>query len=183
MRRRASHVGGVVALRRHARQSGRAARLGGFSVCGRMLVLLLCCAGCSNNKKGPQVDLMPAAGTVTLDGKPLADADIAFYLQGDRPQGYAGSGGKTDAQGKYELTTGAAKGAAAGSYKVTISQYRDANGGPVVISEGMDLQQLKMQGQAKEMLPPRYSDMEKTELKATVEKSKADGYDFPLKSS
>ena len=126
---------------------------------------------------------MPVAGTVTLDGNPLADADIAFYLQGDRPQGYAGSGGKTDAQGKYELTTGAAKGAAAGSYKVTISRYRDANGGPLVIPEGMDLEQLKMQGQAKETLPPQYSDMEKTELKATVEKGKADGYDFPLKSS
>jgi hypothetical protein len=47
----------------------------------------------------------------------------------------------------------------------------------------MDLEQLKLQGQAKESLPPQYSDMEKTELKATDEKSKADGYDFQLKSS
>jgi hypothetical protein len=143
---------------------------------------LFCCTGC-NRKKGPQVELSPVAGTVTLDGKPLPDADIAFYLQSPTAPGYSGSGGKTDAQGKYELTAGAAKGAAAGSYKVTISQFRDANGGPVVIAEGMDLEQLKMQGQAKETLPPQYSDMEKTELKTTVEKGKADGYDFPLKSS
>jgi hypothetical protein len=123
------------------------------------------------------------AGTVMLDGKPLADAEVAFYLQGAPVEGFYGSAAKTDAEGKFELIAGEAKGAVPGSYKVTVSAMKDANGGPVVISEGMDLEQLKMQGQAKETLPPKYSDMEKTELKATVEKGKADGYDFPLKSS
>jgi len=147
------------------------------------LALALTSAGCGRKSKGPTFDLTPVAGTVTLDGKPVTDADVAFYLQGSAPEGFHGSAAKTDAEGKFELITGAAKGAVPGSYKVTISQYRDANGGPVMISEGMDLEQLKMQGQAKEMLPPQYSDMEKTELKATVEKGKAEGYDFQLKSS
>jgi hypothetical protein len=153
----------------------------GITCC--MAAVLLCCTACSTKKKGPKLDLTPVAGIVTLDGKPLSDADVGFYLQGATVEGYYGSAGKTDAEGKYELAAGAAKGAVPGGYKVTVSQYRDANGAPVVIAEGMDLEQLKMQGQAKEMLPPQYSDMEKTELKATVEKGKADGYDFSLKSS
>ncbi len=141
------------------------------------------CSGCGVKKSGPNVDLVPVSGVVTLDGKPLANADIVFYLEGDRSQGYHGSGGKTDAQGKYTLTSIAGSGAAAGNYKVAVSRITDPQGKPVVLQEGIDMEQLRMQGQAKESLPEKYSDSEKTELKATVEKGKADGYDFPLSSS
>lgn len=136
-------------------------------------------AGCSGSNQ-PTFDLTPVSGSVTLDGKPLADADVAFYLQGQSPKDYHGSVGKTDAQGKYELQAGVAKGAVPGSYKVTVSRFRDAKGGPIVEQEGMDLEQLKMTGQAKETIPPKYSDLDKTELTTTVEAGKTDGYDFSL---
>lgn len=153
-------------------------RVGHFLIAG----LLLVSAGCSG-KKAPTFDLTPVSGTVTLDGKPLADASVAFYIQGGGPQGYYGSAGTTDAQGKYELKIGVAKGAVAGNYKVTVSLFRDLKGGPIVVQEGMDLEQLKLAGQVKETIAPKYSDLEKTELKAMVEKGKSEGYDFPLLGS
>ncbi len=52
------------------------------------------------------------AGTVTLGGKPLADAEVYFYT--DKFTGF----GKTNAEGKYIL----AQGAAIGPNKVYISK-------------------------------------------------------------
>ena len=144
---------------------------------------VLVLAGCSKSNKGPVFDLTPVAGTVTLDGKPLPDAEVAFYLQGTAPTGYYGSAARTDAEGKYQLLTGVAQGALPGNYKVTVSRITDSNGGAVKLEEGMDLEQLKMLGQAKESLPPNYTDLSQTVLTTTVEKEKSDGYNFDLKSS
>ena len=156
---------------------------------GRRVAFAACCAlvliaaGCGKGKKGPTFDLTPVAGTVTLDGKPLADADLGFYLQGTAPQGYYGSGAKTDADGKYVLKTGDALGAVPGQYKVTVSRLVGADGAALVTEEGMDAEQLKMMGSAKESIPPKYSDLEKTELTITVDKGKTDGYDLTLTGS
>lgn len=140
-------------------------------------------AGCGKGKKGPTFDLTPVAGTITLDGKPLADAEVAFYLQGTPPAGYYGSAARTDAEGKYQLLTGVAHGAVPGNYKVTVSRLTDANGGAVKLDEGVDLEQLKMLGQAKESVPPQFSDLQNTVLTLTVDKAKADGYNLELKGS
>ncbi len=152
-----------------------------FFCLGCAAAVFVSLAGCDKGAAGPKLDLTPVAGAVTLDGKPLADADVGFYFQGPAPEGFYGSGARTDAEGKYVLLAGQQQGAVPGSYKVTVSRLTNASGGPVVIEEGMDLEQLKMQGQAKESLPPKYSELETTELTITVEKGKADGYDFPLK--
>jgi hypothetical protein len=161
-----------------------AIRLGlpfGFAVAA----LLVFTSGCGKTKKrGLNLDLTPVAGKVTLDGKPLAGADVAVYLTGERPQGYYGSSATTDAEGKFELkTNGTDKGAVPGSYKVTVSHLTNADGSSVVVQEGVDLEQLKLQGQVKENIPPKYSDMNQTELGFSVEKGKADGYNLELKSS
>lgn len=160
------------------------------SVCRRRLgwsvwasTLMLALTGCGRGKQGPAFDLTPVSGTVTLDGKPLPDADVGFYLQGDAPPGYFGVGAKTDASGKYTLMVGESPGAVPGNYKVTVSQLIGANGAPVTPEEGMDVEQLKMMGEVKEALPTKYSVLEQTELNAAVEKGKADGYDFPLAGS
>ena len=145
--------------------------------------LLLASPGCGKGRKGPVLDLTPVTGMVTLDGKPLADADVGFYLQGTVPAGYFGSGARTDADGKFQLLCGAEQGAVPGAYKVTVSRITDAQGDPVQTSEGMDLEQLKIPCQAQESLPAKYSDVGQTELTTTVEKRKADGYHFDLKSS
>jgi hypothetical protein len=58
--------------------------------------LVLCvAAGCG--KDGPE--LAPVTGRVTLDGKPLASADVEFQPEGRLPP----SVGHTDADGRFEL--------------------------------------------------------------------------------
>lgn len=147
------------------------------------LVLCLAAAAVGCAEKTPTIELTPVAGAVLLDGKPLAGAELTFYPNGMTAQGYSGSLGKTDAEGKYQLKAGARPGAAPGPFKVTIRRIVNASGTPVSAEGGMDMQQLAMQGLAKESLPEKYSSLEKTELTVTVEKDKAEGYDFHLKGS
>jgi len=52
-------------------------------------------AGCT--KTGPE--LAPVTGRVTLDGKPLENADIVFQPDGSKPP----SSARTNADGRYEL--------------------------------------------------------------------------------
>lgn len=145
-----------------------------------LICLAAMACGCSKSSK---FDLAPVAGTVTLDGQPLADADVTFFYQGSSAPGYRISTGKTDPAGKYELKAGAKPGAVPGDFKVTVSRIVSKDGATVNLDEGMDMTQLEMQGLAKQSLPEKYSDYEKTELSAKVEKGKSDGYDFPLAGS
>jgi hypothetical protein len=144
--------------------------------------ILTLIAGC-NGSAVPTYKLVPVSGTVKLNGTPLADAEVQFSYDGDaKPEQYVGSTGKTDPNGKYELTTNAQKGCVEGKFKVIISKYTDPQGNPVKLDPeiGMDLEQLKQQGQAVESIPAKYSDPTKTELVAEVTAAKADGYDFDL---
>ena len=59
------------------------------------VILMACFAGCG--KTGPE--LAPVTGRITLDGKPLENADILFQPAGSKPP----SAGRTDANGHYEL--------------------------------------------------------------------------------
>lgn len=155
----------------------------GFRGVGKigLLCVALATAGCSSKSSKPE--LTPVAGTVTLDGKPLPDADITFFLQGQTVPGYTASMGKTDADGKYQLKFGGDAGAVPGNFKVTVSRIVNENGAALNPDEGMDLPQLEMQGLAKQSLPEKYWDLDKTELNTTVEKGKSEGYDFPLTGS
>lgn len=73
--------------------------------------------GCGNGRPG----LVPVSGTVTLNGEPVADADVYFQVlevSGDynRP-----SNGKTDAQGKFTIGTyGKEDGVPVGKYRVAV---------------------------------------------------------------
>jgi hypothetical protein len=142
-------------------------------------------AGCGGSKV-PTYDLVPVSGTVKLNGAPLPDADVAFIFDGDpaqAPRQYFGSAGKTDANGKYEIATNAQKGCVEGKFKVVISKYTDPQGNPINVDpeSGLDLEQLKQQGQAVESIPPQYSDIDQTTLTAVeVTAGKPDGYDFEL---
>jgi hypothetical protein len=145
-----------------------------------LLAFLIAASGCS---KSPKIDLTPVAGKISLDGKPLSGARLVYYLHGSNVPGYSVSLGQTDTEGNYKLMCGAKPGAAPGAYKVTVSRIVTAAGVTVNLDEGMDLEQLAMQGAAKESIPERYSDLEKTELTTTVERERADGYDFQLTSN
>jgi hypothetical protein len=59
------------------------------------VILVACFAGCG--KTGPE--LAPVTGRITLDGKPLENADISFQPDSSKPP----SAGRTDANGRYEL--------------------------------------------------------------------------------
>jgi predicted small lipoprotein YifL len=60
-----------------------------------LILVLVALAGCG--KSGPQV--APVQGRVTLDGRPLAFAEVAFQPDG----GKRASMGRTDEEGRYEL--------------------------------------------------------------------------------
>lgn len=128
-------------------------------------------SGCGGNSDG----LVPALGSVTIDGQPCANAVVAFIPQAGTP----GNGGtaRTDPNGKFEIMTPQGKkGLVAGKYKVTVSlQLNDDGTAP-------DPNTPPIESSAKERLPLKYTDREKTELSAIVETSSG-AHAFALLSS
>jgi hypothetical protein len=91
--------------------------LAGSVVC---MAILGCNRG-GGGSSGPPV--YPVTGVVKLKGQPVVGADIIFSLK----DGSASSFGRTDANGKYELTTRkSSDGALPGDYLVAISKTDDA---------------------------------------------------------
>jgi hypothetical protein len=100
---------------------------------------------------------------VTLDGKALAGAAISFSPTGSTKG--RGSAGRTAKDGTYELATPEGKkGAVAGTYKVVISRYVMPDGSEFVPNDRVS----PMDAGARESLPLQYSDLNVTELTATV---------------
>ncbi len=84
-----------------------------FMLAGCMSVAI---AGCGDSKPAT----FPVTGVVTLDGKPVADAQITFV--GEPPENSAAT--VTDAEGKYALATfSAGDGARPGHYKIMVTKY------------------------------------------------------------
>ena len=139
---------------------------------------LYCLGGCGKTSDTPQV--VPVNGTVTLDGKALADATVRFIPVDPKANGGAG---KTDAEGKYSIAHATNLGVVPGSYKVVIEQYKSRDGKTYKIEEGMDIEQLKMQNLVQQALLPRYSDFSKTELTAEVSAGQPNVIGFDLKGT
>jgi hypothetical protein len=97
-----------------------------------MAACVCCIAGCAGRPEFPTA--YPAEGTVTLDGKPLAGAQVVLHPQsGNTDSGGATAQATTDAAGRFRLTTFQADdGAVAGQYVVTVSKYEavDRGAGP-----------------------------------------------------
>jgi hypothetical protein len=109
----------------------RANRLGGVAL------LVLAHLGCG---KGPSVVCHPVVGSVTRDGKPLAEALVVYHPVSDaaglpqKPIAY------TDAEGRFKLTTyHAADGAPAGEYRVTVEQRAPKLVGEEMVRDGAHL--------------------------------------------
>jgi hypothetical protein len=134
---------------------------------GLAAAFLLAAAGCGSGQKSI-VALVPASGTVTIDGTPLAEAVVQFIPMGDT-KGQGGSA-LTDTEGTYKaLTTFGEPGLPAGEYKVVISK-RDSKGGAAVA------------GPESEVLPAAYSDRVKTTLKASIPAGGEATNNFALRS-
>jgi hypothetical protein len=138
-------------------------------------------AGC-NSASGTNWDVVPVSGTVTLDGQPLADAQVSLIPE-TRQDGYPGAAAKTDSAGKFTLISGNQQGAMPGKYKVIVSKLTMKDGSPLVDQgEGMDVDQLIAQGLTREAVPPQYSDPSQTTLAMDVVSGKAEGYDIQMTS-
>jgi hypothetical protein len=98
-----------------------------------LLVLLVALVGCG--KSGPQVATVH--GRVTLDGRPLANSDVAFQPDGAQ----RASGGRTDADGLFRLVFKRGQpGAIVGEHTVRISVSREIVKNPPIIAKQFDTQ-------------------------------------------
>jgi hypothetical protein len=140
-----------------------------------VLVLVLGVAiGCGSGDSGPAVE-----GVITLDGQPLANANIQLIPQGSN-MGQTGFG-RTDASGKFEISSadGKQQGTAPGDYKVVISKLVNPDGTDFVARADED------PGLAnyKELLPPLYSNPEQTKLTAKIPAEGKKDLNFKLTKS
>ena len=142
-----------------------------------MLVIAASVTGCSSAPPGPP--LVPAEGVVLLDGKPLSGADLVFQPQGET-KGQAGYG-RTDAAGKFALTTPDMKhkGVAVGSYRITINKLVKPDGSDFVPDPKSGPEDT---GGFKPLLPPAYSDMDKTRLSIEIPPGGKKDAEFKLNS-
>jgi hypothetical protein len=92
---------------------------------GLYLLTCLVFCGCGSGGGSGGLPLQPVSGVVKWNGQPLGGADIVFKLK----DGNRSSFGRTDANGRYELTTRASNdGAPAGDYLVAITKIDLAAG-------------------------------------------------------
>jgi len=127
-----------------------------------LALVSLTIVGCGGSK-GDLPPVVPVSGTVTLDGKPLANAGIVFIPTGQTRGGTFS--GATDENGHYELLDRESrKGTTVGEFKVICNKW--------VLPDGKDFPKdskvSPLESNAKELLPPRYSNEAQTQLKATV---------------
>lgn len=121
---------------------------------------------------GVDVDTVPVAGRVTLDGQPLPDAHISFepiQQKADATAAAVGSYARTDADGRFELKLirGDALGAMPGRHRVRITTSR-----PVDPSR-------EDSSMTEERVPATYRD---GSLEFTVPPDGTDAADFAMKS-
>ena len=124
--------------------------------CWLLAMGMLICSGCGGDS-GPE--LFDVTGTVTLNGKPLPNAEVTF-----QPKEGAPSFARTDDEGKYELKYSRDRyGALPGSHEVSITTAAEDDDGNV----------------ADELLPAKYNI--DTELTANVT-DEGNPIDFQLES-
>ena len=112
----------------------------------------------------------PSTGTVTgtvyLDGKPLDRGSVMFHPTGAGTKSY----GEILEGGEYEIHTGTKPGIPPGEYVVTVVATEEMD--PVKAGKERDYL-------PKSLTPPRYGDVKKSDLKATVQPG-SNSLDFKL---
>ncbi|UUO05182.1 Ig-like domain-containing protein [Blastopirellula sp. J2-11] len=136
-------------------------------------VILLSLPGCSAPSDQP--DLGQVSGTITLDGNPLSGIVVVFQPDNGRP-----AHGRTDAEGKYELTyIRNTRGTKIGHNRVEIAPSEEADE-PDDAEPDAESPQVKRRGKAgKPKIPTRYNTQ--SELEADVQPG-ANTFDFDLSS-
>jgi hypothetical protein len=137
-----------------------------------LLAGLLVNAGCSSGDPD-RLPTYPVEGTVLLNGKPVAGADVVFmYSELQRA-----SFGRTDDQGKFKLGTYENfDGALAGAALVSVSKYEQekVSSAPIAGEPGYDPSKAYAKSEPpKSLIPLRYADFKTSLLKANIEASRS----------
>ena len=146
--------------------------------------------GCGAEKTS--VQLAPAEGTVTYQGRPLADATVLFA-----PEKGPIATGVTDLEGHFTLATGSRRGAAVGTSKVAINVGGPPGGAeteapppPKTEEEAREFSkkagEMQMQMAQDELakphsiIPPRYEKAESSGLSYEVKASGPNNFEIKL---
>ena len=159
-------------------------------LCSAIGLLCAVTVGCSSSSEGPKI--VPADGTVTYQGRPLADATVMFA-----PEKGPIASGITDLDGHFTLSTGSRRGVAVGPVHVSVNAGEPANDGLAELPKpknaeearaylekaGQMQQALIQQGgprQPKSLIPPKYARMDTSGLTYEVKASGDNHYDIKL---
>lgn len=127
--------------------------------------------GLTGCQKSDRPALHPVTGTITYDGKPLADATVTFL-----PENGKLATGFTDASGNYTLFTQGEPGATEGMFRISIVAMEQGKKYTAEEFEKMtDAERAKAH---QSRIPTRYADPNGAELTATV--TPAGPNHFPL---
>jgi hypothetical protein len=135
------------------------------------LSLVVLVAGC------PAATNSPVTGKMTLDGTPLAGAEIEFEKR-DK-EGVGKFSARSDAEGKFKVAQIAGRTIAPGTYQVLVTKWVDPKG---KITEQGEIDQLRAAGLAKNVVPEKYADTASTPLKADIKAGSNELAPFDLKS-
>ncbi len=125
--------------------------------------------GCSGSD-GPQVAAVE--GTVTWEGKPLADAGVAFT-----PEKGPVAIGRTNESGQFNLSTQGRNGAVVGSHRVTIEAFQPLPPGKKAVSSEGEVLIAPVS-----RIPSKYGILIKSGLEAKVTANESENnFDFELK--
>jgi hypothetical protein len=140
-------------------------------------LILIALAGCSGESNPTTY---PVTGTVTYKGQPVPNASVILSPKAGVSETAKGAAGKTDAEGKFSLTTfTAGDGALPGTYEVAVTAYpaeaeeaapADASGDYVELSdeEGMYDGGTDAPPPPKNLLPQKYAMPATSGLEHTV---------------
>jgi hypothetical protein len=139
---------------------------------GILAGLLGVAPGCGGSKDTD--GLISVVGNIKVDGETAPNAVVKYIPQGNT--GGHGGEGTTDSTGRYEITNAKGKkGLPPGQYKVTVSRRLNPDGSPPGPNE------MPIESNARETLPSKYTDPEKTELKVNLSADDKRSFDFDLK--
>jgi hypothetical protein len=126
--------------------------------------LVLSLAGCAPEETHPET--AKVSGVVLYQGEPVAQAEVTF-----RPEGEGDNGlGRTDAQGKFVISTyGQQDGAVVGKHVVTVQLFPEG-GLPGAEVESTDTTPI----------PPKYADPAATPLSEEVKSGANNEFEFTL---
>lgn len=146
---------------------------------GAALLVVALIAGCGGGGEEPP-KVVAVSGIVKLDGQPLKGASILFVpIEAAKGIGAAGT---SDGEGKYSLAFGNNRGVLPGGYTVVVEKWVNKDGSDIATGPDIDIEQMKMGGLVKSLLPPAYSDPRGTPLKALIEDKERQTVDLEVQS-